>query len=82
MLTWVLEKVTVQSSEITYNHYPLMHGIYNRYHKTVGLTLLHMSNTLQKVVGITVCDFTPSARKSLSCISWELRIHTDPHNVK
>jgi hypothetical protein len=50
--------------------------------KTVGLTLLHMSNTLQKVVGITVCDFTPTAGKSLSCISWELRIRIGPHNVK
>jgi hypothetical protein len=42
-------------------------------HKTVGLTLLYISNTLQKLVDITVCDFTPAAGKSLSCISWELR---------
>jgi hypothetical protein len=27
-------------------------------HKIVGLTLLYMSNTLQKVIDITVCDYS------------------------
>lgn len=51
-------------------------------HKNVGLTFLHMSNTLQKVADIAVCDFTQTAEKLLSSVSWELRICIGSHNVK